>query len=214
MISTSDYVTFALLPELAEFVSQLAPDIGLHIRQPITGPSHIAFEEQKIDLAIGFNAMFGATPHLCSERLIGESIVCLTRQCNAEVPGNDITLEQFLECKHILITWREAGTGLIDDCLARAGLQRNISLVLPNFLTTPWILEKTDLLLCLPRRIADKFVQLAPLKILPVPIDLPPYELMMLWRPCHERDRAHMWLRERLHAACRSCGAIDAGADD
>ena len=33
---------------------------------------------------------------------------------------------------------------------------------------------------------ANKFVQLAPLKILPVPIHLPRYELMMLWRPCHE----------------------------
>jgi DNA-binding transcriptional LysR family regulator len=214
VISTSDYVTFALLLELAESASRIAPNIELHIRQPITGPSHVAFEEQDIDLAIGFDANFATTPHLCSERLMDESIVCLTRQCNTVVPGNDITLEQFLECKHVLITWREAGTGLIDDCLARVGLHRNISLVLPNFLTTPWILEKTDLLLCLPRRMANKFVQLAPLKILPIPIDLPRYELMMLWRPCHERDRAHMWLRERLRATCRVHAAIDAGADD
>jgi DNA-binding transcriptional LysR family regulator len=214
VIATSDYVTFALLPELAEFVIQRAPDIGLLIRQPITGPSHIAFEQQDIDLAIGFNAFFGATPHLCSKKLMNESIVCLTRQCNAAVPGNDITPEQFLECKHALITWREAGTGLVDDCLARVGLRRKISLVLPNFLAAPWILEKTDLLLCLPRRMADKFVQLAPLKILPIPIDLPRYELIMLWRPCHERDQAHMWLRERLLATCRPHDAIDAGADE
>jgi DNA-binding transcriptional LysR family regulator len=204
VIATSDYVTFELLPELVESVIQRAPNIGLVIRQPITGPAHVAFEEQNIDLAIGFNAFFGATPHLCSKKLMDESIVCLTRQCNPIVPGNDITLEQFLECKHVLITWREAGTGLIDDCLARVGLHRKISLVLPNFLTTPWILEKADLLLCLPRRMANKFVQLAPLKILPIPVDLPRYELMMLWRPSHERDQAHMWLREHLGEACHS----------
>ena len=214
VIATSNYVTFALLPEFAKSVIQQAPEIRLHVRQPITGPSHIAFEEQNIDLAIGFNAFFGATPHLRSERLMDESIVCLTRQCNAVVPGNEITLELFLECKHVLITWREAGTGLIDDCLAKVGLHRNVSLALPNFVTTPWILEKTDLLLCLPRRMANKFVQLAPLKILPVPIDLPRYELMMLWRPCHERDRAHMWLRERLRSTCRLHAVIDTGADE
>jgi DNA-binding transcriptional LysR family regulator len=202
VIATSDYVVFALLPTLAESMVRIAPNIEVQVLQPITGPAHIALEEENIDLAVGFDAIFGSTPHICSETLMNESIVCLTRQCNTTVPGDDITLAQFLECKHMLITWREAGTGLIDDCLAKLGLRRDISLVLPNFLTTPWILERTDMLLCLPRRMADKFVQLAPLKILPVPLDLPRYQLMMLWRPCNDRDQAHMWLRERLRAIC------------
>lgn len=202
VIATSDYVVFALLPALAESMVRIAPNIKLQIRQPITGPAHIALEEENIDLAVGFDAIFGGTPHICSEMLMEESIVCLTRQGNATVPGGDVTLPQFLQCKHILITWREAGTGLVDDCLAKLGLQRDISLVLPNFLTTPWILERTDMLLCLPRRMADQFVRLAPLKILPVPLDLPRYQLMMLWRPCDERNQAHMWLRGRLRATC------------
>lgn len=210
VISTSDYVVFALLPTLAESMIRTAPNIEVQVRQPITGPAHLAFEEENIDLAVGFDAIFGSTPHIYSETLMDESIVCLTRQCNARVTGNDITLGQFLECKHILVTWREAGTGLIDDCLEKLGLRRDVSFVLPNFLTAPWILEKTDLLLCLPRRMAAKFVQLAPLKILPVPLELPRYELMMLWRPSDERDQAHMWLRERLRATCNRVREVSA----
>jgi DNA-binding transcriptional LysR family regulator len=212
VISTSDYVAFAVLPELAESIMRIAPNIEVQIRQPIVGPPHLALEEDNIDVAIGFDAIFGSTQHIRSDMLMGESIVGLTRQCNAVIPGDEITLAQFLECKHILITWREAGTGLIDDCLAKLGLRRNISLILPNFLTTPWILEKTDLLLCLPRRMADKFVQLAPLKILPVPIDLPRYELRMLWHPRHEKDGAHVWLRERLRTICQDSNG-NANAD-
>jgi len=203
VIATSDYVVFTLLPTLAEGMALAAPNTEVHVRPPITGPLHIALEEKNIDLAIGFDAIFGDTPHIHSDTLMRENIVCLTRQRNTTVPGNDITLEQFLECKHMLITWREAGTGLIDDCLAKLGLHRDVSIVLPNFLTTPWILEKTDFLLCLPQRMAEKFIQLAPLKILPIPIDLPRYHLMMLWHPRQEKDQAHMWLRERLRAACR-----------
>ena len=213
VISTSDYVAFAVLPKLAELIIRIAPNIEVQIRQPIIGSPHLALEEDNIDVAIGFDAIFGSTPHICSDTLMAESIVCLTRQCNPAVPGDEITLAQFLECKHILITWREAGTGLIDDCLAKLGLHRNISFILPNFLTTPWILEKTDLLLCLPRRMADKFVELAPLKILPIPIDLPRYELRMLWHPRHEKDRAHMWLRERLLTICRRDSDNKASAD-
>ena len=59
---------------------------------------------------------------------------------------------------------------------------------------------------------ADKFVELAPLKILPIPIDLPRYELRMLWHPRHEKDRAHMWLRERLLTICRRDSEDDAKA--
>jgi DNA-binding transcriptional LysR family regulator len=213
VIATSDYVVFAVLPKLAESIMRIAPNIELNIRQPIVGPPHIALEKENIDVAIGFDAIFGNTPHICSDALMDESMVCLTRQCNAAVPGDEITLEQFLDCKHMLITWREAGTGLVDDCLAKLGLRRNVSFILPNFLTTPWILEKTDLLLCLPRRMADTFVQLAPLKILPIPIDLPRYELRMLWHPRYEKDHAHMWLRERLHAICRRDSDKKANAD-
>lgn len=213
VISTSDYVAFAVLPELAESIMRIAPNIEVQIRQPIVGPPHLALEEDNIDVAIGFDAIFGGTPHIRSDMLMGESVVCLTRQSNAVVPGDEITLAQFLECRHMLITWREAGTGLIDDCLAKLGLRRNISFILPNFLTTPWILAKTDLLLCLPRRMAEKFVELAPLKILPIPIDLPRYELRMLWHPRHEKDRAHMWLRERLLTICRRDGDNIAKSD-
>lgn len=198
VIATSDYVAVTLLPGIAETMSRVAPDVELHFRQPIVGAPHIAMEKENFDLAIGYNAMFGSTSHLCSQQLMSESIVCLTRRSNAAVPGKEITLARFLECKHILITWREAGTGLVDDCLAKQGLRRDISLVLPNFLATPWVLEKTDLLLCLPRRMAERFVQLAPLKILPVPLELPQYQLMMLWHPRQEKDQAHKWLRDLL----------------
>ncbi len=51
---------------------------------------------------------------------------------------------------------------------------------------------------------ADTFVELAPLKILPIPLDLPHYDLLMVWHPRYERDQAHMWLRERVRATLQA----------
>lgn len=202
VIATSDYMEFALLPKLAESMIDTAPNIEVHVRQPITKPPHVALEEDNIDLIIGFDAIFDRVSHIQSETLFSEEIVCLTSKLNARAPGEKLTLEQFLENRHMLISRREAGTGLIDDYLTTRGLHRKITLVVPNFLSAPWILEKTDLLLCLPLKIAEKFVRLAPLKILPIPIDLPRYELMMLWHPRQEKDQAHMWLRDLLRETC------------
>jgi DNA-binding transcriptional LysR family regulator len=93
---------------------------------------------------------------------------------------------------------------LIDDYLAVRGLSRKISLIIPNFLPAPWIIANTELLLSVPLRIAEQFVRLAPVKILPVPIDLPTYDLIMLWHPRQEKEPAHQWLRqELLKIACQ-----------
>lgn len=207
VIATSDYVEFTLVPRLAESMIETAPGVELHVRQPIAKPPHAALEEDNIDLIIGFDAIFDKVSHIHSEALVSEEIVCLTRRENASAPGTEITLEQFLANRHMLISRREAGTGLIDDWLAKSGLRRKISLVAPNFLSAPWILERADLLLCLPLRVAEKFTRLAPLKILPVPIDLPRYELMMLWHPRHDKDQAHGWLRDLLREICRGDGS-------
>ena len=92
--------------------------------------------------------------------------------------------------------------GLIDDYLVKRGVARKISLIVPNFLSAPWILANTDLILSLPARIAEKFVHLVPLKILPIPIDLPPYDLLMLWHPRQEKEPDHRWLRREILEIC------------
>jgi len=70
----------------------------------------------------------------------------------------------------------------------RKGLERRIALIVPHFLSAPFIVARTDMLLSLPERIAQKFLDLAPLSILSAPIDLPAYDLVMVWHPLREND--------------------------
>ena len=55
---------------------------------------------------------------------MAESIVCLTRQCNPAVPGDEIILGAISGMQAHSDNLAEAGTGLIDDCLAKLGLHR------------------------------------------------------------------------------------------
>jgi DNA-binding transcriptional LysR family regulator len=115
---------------------------------------------------------------------------------------DQLTLEAYVAMKHMLISRTGTRTGVIDEWLAERGLERRIALIVPHFLPAPFIVAKTDMLLSLPLRIAEQFVRLAPLKILPVPIDLPVYDLVMIWHPLREKDPAHRWLREQIMAVC------------
>ena len=181
VIATSDYVEFTLLPKLTESINKHAPNIEIHVQQPINKLPEAAIEEEEIDVVIGFDAIFNLPSYIRREELFDDEIVCITRQEHQSIIGDEISFEQFIASRHMLISPSGTGTGLIDDYLAARGLTRKISLVIPNFLPAPWIVANTDLLLSLPLRIAEQFVRLAPLKILPIPIDLPIYNLIMIW---------------------------------
>ena len=135
---------------------------------------------------------------------------CLARNgCPPDADGR-LSLEKYVAMKHMLISRTGTRIGVIDEWLAERGLERRIALIVPHFLSAPFIVAKTDMLLSLPLRIAQHFVRLAPLKILPVPIDLPIYDLVMVWHPLREKNPAHHWLREQILAVCLTLDEPDA----
>lgn len=201
-IATNDYVEFCLLPPLMASVSRQAPNIEIHLVQT-QGTLRAVADTAEVDLVIGFDVIFDQLPYVHGERLYTDRIVSLVRQDHPEFTGDDISLEQFTSAKHMLMSRREAGTGIIDDWLESRGLARKVSLVVPNFLSAPWIVANSDLVFSLPLRIAEHFVRLAPLKILPIPIDFPTYDLLMVWHSLQDKEPAHAWLRQEILDICR-----------
>ncbi len=202
LIAASDYVEFTLLPRFIELINKSGPNIEIHVRQPINNQQITSIFEEDIDIVIGFDAVFKVPSYFRREKLFSDKIVCIARQNHQRIIGNEFSFEQFISSGHMLISPTGAGKGLIDDHLAARGLARKISLVVPNFLAAPWILANTDLLLSLPLRIAERFIRLAPLKILPIPIDLPIYNLIMIWHPRQEKEPDHQWLRSEILRLC------------
>ncbi|OAI30595.1 LysR family transcriptional regulator [Methylosinus sp. R-45379] len=203
VIATTDYIELILLPSLTETLGQLAPNIEIFIREPHRKLPERALAENPVDFMIGFDVNLTPPPHIRCETLFDDRMTSVVRRDHPTLTGDDMTFDQFMAGNHMLISRRESGTGLIDDWLEQRGMSRKIGLILPNFLSAPLIVASTDHILSLPQRLAERFVELAPLKILPTPIDLPLYKLVMSWHPLQEKDPAHAWLREQIMETCR-----------
>ena len=54
----------------------------------------------------------------------------------------------------MLVTYRGGGHRVIEEALERAGVARRIALRVPHFTVVPMVLERTDLILTLPARVA------------------------------------------------------------
>ncbi len=124
-------------------------------------------------------------------RLFNDHMACVVRQDHPliqEAPS----LDQYLSMSHMLISRTGSNVGLIDQKLTEMGLERRIKLIVPHFLSAPMIVAETDMILSLPYRIAEQFKKIAALNIFPVPIDLPSYDLVMIWHLLREKDPAHL----------------------
>ena len=63
-------------------------------------------------------------------------------------------------------------------------------------------MAQTDMVMAFPKRTAEQFAQTLPLQLVPLPLDLPHYDTVMVWHPLQDKDVANRWLREEIRAAC------------
>jgi len=188
----SDLGQIEFLPPLVERVRRVAPGVRLEV--PVLEPEHVAdaLASGSLDLAVGFLPALG--PPLRRQALFRDPYLCLMR---ADHSISLLTRKRFVEASHVLVTYR-GGHRVVEEALERAGAAQRIVLRVPHFTVVPMVLERTDLILTLPARVARVFEQRGRLKAMPPPVPVPPAEVAMHWHERSDADAGNRWLREQL----------------
>ncbi|MEO8857578.1 MAG: LysR substrate-binding domain-containing protein, partial [Burkholderiaceae bacterium] len=87
-------------------------------------------------------------------------------------------------------------TTLIERCLADSGLRRRIALRVPHFMVVPEIVQATDLIAIVPSYVRTYTRSMPDLKMLPLPIPVPRFEVKQFWHQRQHRDPMNRWMRE------------------
>ena len=188
----SDLGQIEFLPPLLERVRRIAPQVRLEA--PALEPEHVAdaLSAGSLDLAVGFLPALG--PPLRRQPLFRDPYLCLMR---ADHPISTLTKKRFLEASHVLVTYR-GGHRVVEEALVRAGLGPRIVLRVPHFTVVPMVLERTDLILTLPARVARVFERRGTLKALPPPVPIAAADVAVHWHERSDADAGNRWLREQL----------------
>lgn len=203
VLAATDYMELLLIPELSALVDQIAPGIDIHIKRTESSFPVAALENGSLDVVLGFESVLNPPAHLHCEHLFNDRMACVVRQDHPLITKAP-SLNEYVTAPHMLISRTGSNVGLIDQKLTELGLERRIKLIVPHFLSAPLIVAETDMILSLPYRIAEQFKKFASLEIFPVPIELPSYELIMIWHPLYDKDPAHLWLRDKIIAIGRN----------
>jgi len=111
--------------------------------------------------------------------------------------GKTLSKKKFLSASHALVSYR-GGHRVIEEALERAGLARKITLRVPHFTVVPMVLERSDLILILPLKVARVYERQGRFKFLPPPVPIAPADVAAHWHERFERDPGNRWLREQV----------------
>jgi|SRR5450830_644434 len=192
-VMASDYAeSTVLLPTMAS-LRAAAPHTRLAVLE--LAPPQIARQAEQGLIDLAFHTAEDAPPGLRHRVLFKERYVLAGRADHPRLKRRP-TLKQFCELEHVIVSPDGGGfTGVTDQALAQAGLTRRVVLSVPHFLFMLSALASTDLVAMLPERLARNAPALR--TVLP-PVDIPGYELAMLWHERVHRDPAHQWLRDHI----------------
>ncbi|MDQ5848966.1 MAG: LysR family transcriptional regulator [Pseudomonadota bacterium] len=190
----SDLGQIEFLPPLVERVQASAPRVRLEAVALDVEDISGALAAGALDLAVGFLPALG--PPVRRQALFRDPYVCLMRADHPAI-GKTLTRKKFLEASHALVSYR-GGHRVIEEALERAGLARRIALRVPHFTVVPMVLERSDLILILPLRVARVYQKRGHFKWLPPPVPIPPADVAVHWHERFEADPGNRWLREQL----------------
>jgi DNA-binding transcriptional LysR family regulator len=187
----SDVGQVEFLPPLVERTQRSAPGVRLEAMGLNVEELGAALAAGALDVAVGFLPGLGAPVQ--RQALFRDPYACLMRADHPAAQGS-LTRKKFVEASHALVSYR-GGHRVIEEALERAGLARRIALRVPHFTVMPMVLERSDLLLTLPGRVARVYERRGNLTSRPLPIPIPPAEVAVHWHERFEADAGNRWLR-------------------
>lgn len=196
----SDYAVSILLAPIVQQLSMEAPGLTLEILPPGEDVAE-ELEAGNVDFVL-LPDVFASSQsryHLFSDNF------CLLVSQNSERWKDSITLEDYLASGHVAYQAARAGQPLFDAWFDKEyGNLRRVEIAVPAFQQIPQMLLNTDRIATVHTRLARQWAKLYPLRLLPVPFDVPDTHMVLQWHRYRDLDLASQWLRDRIVQASQT----------
>ncbi|MEX0605726.1 MAG: LysR family transcriptional regulator [Marinobacter sp.] len=189
-VAANDYQRDLLLPPLMASLRETAPGIRLQV-MPSGIPNPEMLRKDVCDLVISPHPP--AVGDVMQRRLLDDHMTVFYDADQREAPES---LADYLQSRHIGILFATGERMALEASLSTQGLSRDVAVTVSNFSGLPAFLKSTDLLATAPYRMKDHLLK--GFQRAPLPFELKPFTLLMLWHQRNHEDPAHRWLRQQL----------------
>ena len=189
----SDYVDTVLMSEILRKAETEAPGVRFNIMSnDVPSPTEF-LERADVDLLI-MPREYVSEKHP-REDLYTDDYVCIAWQGNPLV-GDSLRVEDYSSLGHVVLQFgRGRIPGHDEWFLTKQGVTRRIEVLAMSFNSLPQHVTGSRRVATIQRRLAEYYARYLPLKILPLPHELPALTEAMQWHSLFTDDPGNRWLR-------------------
>ena len=204
-IAGIDYDLAALSPSVITRAGKTAPFIKIETVNMSPDEALKGLERARVDLVLG-------TVRAGSARALDETIhrtelfqeeYVIVGRAQSDHFQNATTMQGYAQSNHLFVLPSGIGRGVIDQFLAEHGLERNVQSTVPMFFPALMILEQSDLIATLPRKVAETYAARFGLVFRDLPFPSPRFPVEALITKRNLSSPAHLWLRNIVEDALK-----------
>jgi LysR family nod box-dependent transcriptional activator len=193
-LMASDYVGMVLMPEVSLAMDRLAPQCSFELFSPTDEASYEIARGNVDFLLLPDSHIVG--PHPSSE-LFEDEFVCVLWNGN---PARFLSFDDYKVMGHVLVRWGAEHRALtVDDWFVRSfGFERKVDIITNTYNSVPPYLIGTNRIATMHKRLAERWIQYLPLKIVQAPWEAPTLKIAMQWNKHQASDPGLAWVRNLI----------------
>lgn len=194
----SDYVATVLFARLLPELQEAAPGITFELI-PFMEAHWECLERGEVDFLI-MPSHYARDGHP-SKVLFDDEFVCVAWSENPLI-GDALSVEQYLDLGHVAVRFGTPRTPSFDEWfMSTLGHRRRVEVVASDFGSMPRLVVGTSRIATVPRRLAGYYAQYMPLRMIPLPVEMPVLREVITWHRYRDPDPGSIWLRRSLARA-------------
>jgi LysR family transcriptional regulator, nod-box dependent transcriptional activator len=213
-LAISDYVADILIADVLRRARHEAPHMTFELRG-VGRRAEEDLESGELDFLVAPEGYVSANHP--TDVLFEDTYTCVAWGGNDAI-GTSLTLDEYLNLGHVVVNvaGAEQPGNYDEQFLRRSNFKRRAEISVPTFSLAPQLVVGTGRVATITTRLAVKYAKTLPLKLLPLPIAIPPMVELLQWHKVHDYDPASQWFRMLLKEAVSdlpSLPALNPGGD-
>ncbi|WP_298442004.1 LysR family transcriptional regulator [uncultured Ferrimonas sp.] len=202
-IAVPDAVVDIVWPALRRLIETQAPGINVHaVPYTIINADSVLIDAE-VDMVIGGGAPEVHASVLRSMYVYRPSYVVVMR-LGHPLATAPMTLQQFAEADHLLVSLSGDSFGVTDRALAEHNIERRVAMTVNHFAVVPKVLKQSDLIAIVPSTTIEDAIFERQLAVQAPPLPLEATPLTCTWHKRQDHDQGLQWLRDNVIALVRA----------
>ncbi|AGB73531.1 MULTISPECIES: LysR family transcriptional regulator [Rhizobium] len=191
-IILSDFLTLVFMEKVVKRAAREAPGVSFEFL-PLADDYDELLRRGEVDFII-LPDVFMPTGHPRA-KLFEERLVCVGCGRNQEL-SQPLTFDRYMSMGHVAAKFGNSRRPSIEEWyLLEHGFKRRIEVVVQGFSMILPVLSNTNRIATVPLRLAQHFAEVLPLRIMDLPLPLPPFTEAVQWPALQNSDPASLWMR-------------------